>query len=267
LSFGYGHFVRSTGILIAIPILAAGGLFWWQRSQIAALRAVVVQQGYALQDDRMQMDDLSRWLSGSRRHGLSAQSELASTTRPKGLRRSDDDSAALRSDERSVIVDQYRDVLAQMALPRETASRLLDLLTDRIDAVLDAQDAAMREGYAEGSAETARAVALAVAGVDREIATLVGVDGGRRLDGFAPTLAPEPVAPPAQTDVPTVVNVVVQNSPAPSYADMGVATEPSAAYPSYYPYAFYPVTTFWVGRRTPPPFSFHRNGIERAHRR
>ena len=88
----------------------------------------------------------------------------------------------MRADERRVILNQYRDVLAQMDLPPATASRLQNLLTERIEAVLDAEDAAVREGFAEGSTETVRTVTLAMAEVDREITNLVGRDGSRLLD-------------------------------------------------------------------------------------
>jgi hypothetical protein len=145
----------------------------------------------------------------------------------------------MRAEERRVILVQYQDILAQMDLPSDKAARLLDLLTERIDTVLDAEDAAVRVGFAEGSAQSARAVSLAIADVDRDIVGLVGADGMRRIDGLsaAPAVAPEPV-------VPVVVNVFVQapasqaaymdETPAPTTADAG---------PQYasYPYPFFPL--------------------------
>ena len=65
-----------------------------------------------------------------------------------------------RAEERRLILDQYRDVLTQLNIPEPTATRLRDLLTERIEAVLDTEESAMREGFAEGSAETTRAVKL-----------------------------------------------------------------------------------------------------------
>ncbi len=245
--------MRSTLACVAALILAGSGIFMWQRSQISRLRAQVTRQGEALDDLSLRVDD---------RRLVSDRAAPRAEGSPGFARPRDDGFAEARADERRVILDEYRDVLSQMNLPPETASRLQDLLTDRVETVLDAQDAAVRVGFAEGSAQMARAVGLAIAQVDRDIVGLVGQDGIRRLDGY-PAVQPETWAVP-QAPAAVVVNVVVQ-APAPppaAYADSMSAPASSDAgsqYVSYpYPYVpYYPVAAV-VGeprgrRRVPEP--------------
>jgi hypothetical protein len=251
----YDPFVRSTFAWVAILAAAGTGVFWWQRSEIVSLRSQVARQGDALEN-----------LIGASRERNSAPGLLASA-RTAGLRRWDDNSAALRADERRVILDQYRDILAQMNLPPATASRLQDLLTDRVEAVLDAQDAAMREGFAEGSAETAQAVTLAITEVDREIANLVGPNGNRVLDGLPPMVSPQPAVMPEPAAPVSVVNVVVQTPPAPYYADPtapAAVADTSSLY-SAYPDGYYPVTALLIGGVS-RPFGGLRTGAVRPFR-
>jgi len=155
----YDSGVRSTIACVAILILAGAGIFSWQRSQIVHLRAQVARQGDAL-------DDLSLRVDLGRQQPSEAPAEHKEA-RARVTRSVDYGWVAARTDERSVILDEYRDVLAQMNLAPETASRLQDLLADRVETVLDAQDAAVRVGFAEGSAQMARAVSMAIAQVDR----------------------------------------------------------------------------------------------------
>jgi hypothetical protein len=224
---------------VAALILAGLGIFSWQRSQIVRLRAQVTRQGEAL-------DDLSLRVDGDRGFtGEAPTSHRQGSARLAGT--ADDALAAARTDERRVILDEYRDVLAQMNLAPETASRLLDLLTDRVETVLDAQDAAIRVGFAEGSAQMARAVGMSIAQVDRDIVGLVGQDGIRRLDGYPPV---QQVDSAPQAPVPVVVNVVVQapSPPVATYAEAAPSQEAqdaSAQYVSYpFPYVpFYPVAS------------------------
>jgi hypothetical protein len=251
--------VRSTVAFVAILILGGAGIFAWQRSQIAHLRAQVARQGEAL-------DHLSDRLDGAALGTrLTAHAETAALRAPS-LGNPYDGSAEMRADERRIIVDQYRDVLAQMNLPPETASRLLDLLTDRIETVLDAQDAAVREGFAEGSAQTARAVSLAIAEVDRDIVGLVGQEGIRRIDGL-PVAPPEPAFAPAPA-APIVVTVVVQ-APPPAY-ESDSAAQPAASdgYPQYvsYPYPYFPLYPIAAVLNGPRRFAGPGNGRERTHR-
>jgi len=198
---------------------------------------------------------------------MDAPASPASSAKANGLHRSDDSLAILRADERRVILDQYQDIIAQMNLPAETAARLQDLLTARVEAVLDAEDAAMQEGFAAGSAETARAVSIAISEFDRQIADLVGRNGNRQLDGLSPEVSPEPAAMPPLAPA-TVVNVVVQTAPPPAYTD---APSPAAAIPdtsslySSYPYPYYPVTSVLIGRGAIRPFARARSGIVRAY--
>ena len=240
--------MRSTLAWLAIPVLAAGGIFCWQQSQIIHLRAQVARQADAIGVS------------------LDGPAPPAPALPPLGLRRSDVNSAAARADERRLILDQYQDIIAEMNLPATTASRLQDLLTDRVEAVLDAQDAAMREGYAEGSAETARAVTLAIAEVDRQIADLIGTSGNRVLDGLPPAVAPEPaVAPPPPAPL-VVVNVVVPSAPA--YAESAAPAQPAAspdATAVYSSYPYYAVTDVLVARGGIRPFARVRPAILRGY--
>jgi uncharacterized protein (UPF0335 family) len=259
--------VRSTLAWVTILIFAGLGVFGWQRSQIVHLRAQVARQGDALEDNQRRVEDLSQLVEAASGRGTDAPAWPA-VLRARKPDRPDENSAALRADERRVILDQYRDVLSEMNLPPETASRLQDLLTERIETVLDAEDAAVRVGFAEGSAETARAVTLAVADVDRDIANLVGADGIRRIDGLPETPAPEPsvvvVQPPAPA--PTVVTVVVQSPGAPSYyADADTAPAVSSVSPAYAPYFYYPFAGFINAPRTFRSFGGARGAIGREH--
>jgi hypothetical protein len=230
--------VRSTLSWVVLPIIAAGAVFCWQRSQIVHLRAQVANQGEALAAISNRMDGAGRVRT--------ARATEVGLSRGAGGPATD-----ARADERRLILDEYRDVLAQMDLPPETASRLQDLLTDRIETVLDAQDAATREGFAEGSAQMARAVGLAIAQVDRDIVGLVGQDGIRRIDGLPPVPQAEPAPAP-----PVVVSVVVQ-APAPqaTYAYEADQSAPADTAPYGY-YSYLPLY----------PSAFGENR-EREHRR
>jgi hypothetical protein len=221
-----------------VAFLAVGGLgvLGWQRSQIIGLRAEVAQQRDALQDNRQRVEDLTAAVKAARHPGWGGLA-LRTASPAAGIYRKPDSAAVLGAGERRVILDQYRDVVAQMDLPAATAARLGDLLTDRVEAVLDAEDAAVRVGFEEGSAQTERAVALAVAEVDRDISNLVGPDGIRRLDGLS-AASPEPAAVPQAVSAPTFVTVVVQAPPAPTYADVAQAPADTDLQP--YPYWYYP---------------------------
>jgi len=252
--------VRSTVACGAVLILAGAGIFGWQRSQIVHLRAQVARQGNAL-------DELSLRLDGASQ-GMTVAPVASRAPNPgQPTRGSPDAGAEMRADERRIVLDQYQDVLAQMNLPPETAARLLDLLTDRVETFLDAQDAALRVGFAEGSAQTARAVGLAVAEVDREIVALVGQDGIRRIDGDPVARPPEPAAAP-EPAAPVYVTVVVQApAPAVAYEDSAPQvpnTDADAQYSSYpYPYfPLYPIAAVLNGPRGQRRFADPRNGDE-----
>lgn len=257
--------MRTAAALIATLVVGGASVFLWQRSQIAGLREQVSQQGAALEDSRERIADLSLAVTGASGQRLGAPAFPATATREVPLRSADYDAAVLRADERRVIVGQYRDVLAQLNLPVATASRLEDLLADRIEAFLDAQDAAVREGFAEGSEETQRAVALAIADDDRRIADLLGPDSNRRLNRllFAPAtdtaVAAEPAAPPV------VVNVVVQAPAAPYYPDE--TAQPAAAYDSTpSPYYYFPSPGFFAVGAPGRPYLRGQPATVRPHR-
>jgi hypothetical protein len=250
--------VRSIAALLATLVLAGAGVFCWQRSQIVHLRAQVAGQADAL-------DDISRRLDGEAQGPAAAFPAAFRSQSPRGP---DDAGADLRADERRLILDQYRDVLAQMNLSPETESRIKNLLADRVETVIDVENAAERVGFAEGSADTARAVALAVAEVDREIVGLVGADGIRRIDGQPPA-APEPMIVPEPAAPPVVVTVVVQAPPpAPVYyADSAASAPDSSAYVPYSPYPyFYAVPGVVVARGAASRFAGLRTPGERQRR-
>ncbi len=244
-------------------ILAGAAIFLWQRSQIAGLRAQVARQGAELVDNRERLADLSLVVAGpgGRRAGIPS----FPAARAKLIPTADYSGAVLSADDRRVILNQYRDVLAELDLPTATASRLEDLLTDRIESFLDAQDAAEREGFAEGSAETERSVALAIADDDRAIGALLGGDANRRLSQLLSASPPEPAVMPEPAAPPVAVTVVVQMQAAPSYPDASAQPAVSDDYnPS--PYYYYPYTGLYLVRESARPLSHARPGIVRPRR-
>ncbi|HXQ79790.1 MAG TPA: hypothetical protein VN775_00665 [Opitutaceae bacterium] len=251
--------MRTTAGWIAALVLGGAGVFWWQRSQIASLRQQVARQGAALEDSRERVDELSRLVTGP-----TAYRPLPARVSPRAER--DYDGAAVRAEERRVILGQYRDVLARMDLPPATASGLEDLLTDRVEAFLDAQDAAKRQGFAEGSAETEGAVAAAIAANDREIADFLGPDADRRLNRILVPAAAQPAVMPEAAAPPVVVTVVVQAPQAPDYGN--AAAQPAVSYADnpYSPYYFYPYPGFFVVGTPAHGFAAARSGPARQHR-
>jgi hypothetical protein len=157
-----------------------------------------------------------------------------------------------------------------MNLPPATVSRLQDLLTDRIAAALEAQDATARDGFAEGSPEMARAESHAIARVDEEIARLVGLEADQRLNWLlsgSPAAAPAVASPPPPA--PIVVNVVPPAPAAPVEVDSAAQPEEVYVYtqpPPYYYYYGYPVTSYWVGGIYSRPFAGERFGGDRGYR-
>jgi hypothetical protein len=242
-----------------VLVLAGACVFYWQRSQIVQLRAQVARQGDAL-------GDLSARVDEGQPSAPARGFALASLRFPPSHASYDGGGAAMRAEERRIILEQYQDVLAQMDLPADKASRLLDLLTERIDTVLDAEDAAIRVGFAEGSAQAARAVSLAIAEVDRDIIGLVGADGMRRIDGLSAAPASvQPVVP--EPAAPVVVNVIVQ-APAPqvAYVDSAPVPESADSTPGYvsYPYPYfplYPISAVLNEPRGSHRFIEPRNGV------
>jgi hypothetical protein len=252
--------MRSTAALVAILFLGGAAVILWQRSQIAALRGQINVQGAALAGDRERLDELALQVE---RPGDPAGLARAAALRT-GFVRPADYGSATRADERRVILAQYGDVLARANLSNEEAGRLQDLLADRVEAFLDAQDAARRQGFAEGSAAMERAVALAIGEDDRLIAELLAAAGAGRV-------APAPVEPPFEpAPVPptVVVNVVSQTpyeAPATDQAFPAANDYPAATYAPFY----YPALGFvgigglsrpFVGLR-PSPLRSHRSPL------
>jgi hypothetical protein len=240
--------MRSTLIWAAVLLAGTAGIVSWQHEQIAGLRGQLAEQAAVAQDNQQRLADISSFLRRASRPAREISSRGISPAEAAG--------ALSRADERRLILSQYQDLLTGMNLPPATAARLQNLLEERVYTVLDAEDAAMREGFAEGSAETTRAVSLAIADVDREIGALLGPAGSRQ---FIPaTYAPEP-APPAPP--PAVVTVAVENGAEPDYpASYAPPAAPVATAPGYdtsaYPYNYYPATGFvfttFVGRPVRP---------------
>jgi hypothetical protein len=230
--------MRSTTswVVTVLLVIAGANLFWWQHYQIASYRA--------------QLEDRQLLPSGHhyRRSGYprdSAATPAAWTPHAAssgGLTRADLNQSDSQADDRNLILDQYRDAIAELNLPPEKASRLLDLLDDRVQAVLDAEDNARRQGYAEASAVAQRAVAMAIAQEDQRIVQLIGLVGQRTLEGQGAS------APPA---APTTVVVNVMPAPASDYAAPAYAAAPPAYdagdYAAYttYPY-IYPYPNFYT---------------------
>ena len=239
---------------VAFLIVAGAGVIAWQQIQIAQLRAQVARQADA------------NGHPNDREVRLSPTSPVSTVAaKVNGLRRYVDNRAEVRANERRIILDQYRDVLTEMNLPTATALRLQDLLTERIESVLDAEQAASEQGYTWGSDETARAVMFAIAGTNQEIVRLVGLEAERRLDGLLPSASPEVVIVPEPATSPAFVTVVVQAPPAPSYADALTPADIPAAYPGYYPYATYPLPGVVLGRGVVSPAGL-RSGPVRPYR-
>jgi hypothetical protein len=249
--------MRATTPLLGVLVLAAGGVIFWQRSQIASLRSQVGDQGAALAGERERLDELASRLD-------SAPSPRLPALRASFVR-APESSATLRADERRVILGQYRDVLAQAGLPEATASRLQDLLADRVEAFLDAQDAARREGFAEGSADMERAIALAIADDDRQISELLSLNANGRLNAppapspVEPWVAPAPAAPAV---VVTVVNQAPAEAPA---ADLAAEAPGPYGAGAYLPYYYYPPVGYFAVGGLSRPFE-SRPGLQRPHR-
>ena len=226
--------MRAQAIGVAGLILAGAAVCGWQGMQIARLRTQIEQQGAALQASQ----------------AVAVLPVKADRSIPAQTARAD-----FRADERRLILSEYRGVIAEMNLPPATAAKLRTLLTDRVEAVLDAEDAANREGFAEGSAVSERAVRQVIAEADREIAGLVGQDGSRRLNGLAPAVplvAPMPYFPsePASTPPPAPlvpqVTLITYVEPAPAPVEVAPA---ASAYQPPYTNFFYSYPTVVMGRR------------------
>ena len=250
---------------MAILVLGGAGVFWWQRTQIASLRSQVARQGAALSENQDRVDRLSLVLAGADARRADSRPFRATPARAGRLLGTDYDDAVMRADERRVILSQYRDALAELNLPEAAASRLEDLLTDRIEAFLDAQDAARMEGFAEGSAETQRAVALAISSYDRAIAELIGPDANGRLDRLRTSPLPEDAVMPGPAAPPVAVTVYVQAADAPDYA----YSAPPPAVPADYspaPYYYLPSTGFFAAGGPGRPYTRPHPGAPRPER-
>jgi hypothetical protein len=249
--------MRSMAAALGLLVVTAAGMLVWQRGQISSLRAEVGAERAALANERDRLDALASQLDPAPAPEPTRMSAVQAA-----LVRSPD-PVSLRADERRVILAQYRDVLAQANLPEATAARLQDLLADRVEAFLDAQDAARREGFAEGSAEMQRAIAGAIAEDDRQIGALMNLVENIRQ---AATPAPAPMEPWGPPATPAVVVTVVNQAPAetaPGYGEP--APGPDLTLPVAPSYSYFPVGYIFGGGLS-RPFVGARPGLARPHR-
>lgn len=220
--------MRAILVCAAVLILGAVGILSWQQSEIAHLSAQLARQSAVPAPEDVRSPNVRPQYAVAR-------------VSPWGL----------SADERNYILDQYRGVLAKMNLPPATASRLEDLLTERIAAALDAQDESARYGFADGSPESTRAESYAIAHVDQEIAALVGAEADERLNWLLAG-SPAPVAAPT-----IVVNVVTPPPVVPVEVDTAAQPEYDYTYsqpaPYYYNYG-YPIASYWVGEVYSRPY-------------
>jgi len=237
--------MRSTvaWVVVVLLVFAGANLFWWQHYQIATYRAQLAEQDQALTGRSMRPSGYA--------HGSASSSVAWSPHSARsGLTRADLNPNDQHAEDRNLILDQYRETIAQLNLPPATASRLEDVLAERVQAVLDAEDAARREGYAAASAVAQQAVAMAIAQEDQRIVQLIGLAGERSLDAQGSAVQPAiQVLPPA----PVIVNVMSAPAAAPDYSSAPVAAAADSgdygAYSTYpylysYPYLYTPAVGY-----------------------
>jgi hypothetical protein len=228
----------------ALVLMAVSAIFGFQQSEISHLRAALAEYDAPRAAD-------------------------APAPAPAVHRSGNGSATGLTADDRRFILNQYQDVLASLNLPPGRAARLQDLLTRRIEVALNAQDAASRAGVAPDSPEMLRAEGSAIAGVDRDIATLLGPTDDQHFIWMTSGAPPAPaVAAAAPAPAPVVVNVVMASPPAeaaypaePAYSDQTEAPAYSDAYapsPAPYYYYAYPFATVVAERRFPRSFEGER---------
>jgi hypothetical protein len=221
--------MRPTAIAFAVLAASGAGVIAWQRMQIVELRAQAAEQAVALGDNRQRIDELSGRLAVAEEAEEKTAGQLRAISEAAGLGRTT--GAALGDDERRLILARYRDVIAQLNLSPAAASRLGDLLVDRVETVLAAESAAERAGVPDGSPDMARVESESISPLDQEIAAVVGPGAGQLFG--APSVVV--VAPAPATYV--LAGVPDESAPvAPEPAQVS----PNPAYP-YYGYAVYGV--------------------------
>lgn len=203
-----------------IGVGAAGGAILWQRTEIARLRADAARQQASL-------EQLSDRIAAAEDAQARAEDRMAAIAVAALSRRAP--ATFAREAERRLILSRYRDLLAELSLPAATRARLEDLLVDRVETVLDAEDAGEREGIAEDSPAMTSAELQAVAGVDRAIVELLG---SREAALLAAPAGSSAAAPEVQVAVSPPV-VVVAPIPEPAPADYA-APPAGSAVPVYY---------------------------------
>ncbi|MGA2694152.1 MAG: hypothetical protein ABSF76_17445, partial [Opitutaceae bacterium] len=107
--------MRTTLIGVGFLLAACAAVFTWQRRQIIQLRGQVA----AIASNERNVDDLSRLVA----RAAARPTRTLASLRTGAPTRTEDADGMLREDERRLIANQYRDVLAQMNLPPDTTAR------------------------------------------------------------------------------------------------------------------------------------------------
>ena len=195
--------MRATLVWIIALFAALSWVVCWEELQIVRLRNHTSALAAQLRASEGQAQELRTRLEADEKLQLRGAEQLVALARLQEeataarLRRDQDSPAVARKDLRRIILGQYREALAGLSLPPESLARLKDLLTARGEALLDAHEAAAREGLADGSPEMAEALNQASADLDREIAKLLGDEAYRKLRGSGVPQKSQPEASPA----------------------------------------------------------------------
>ena len=201
-----------------------------QQWQLVRLHRQFSGQAAALAASQQQVADLTTQL------GTANAARQLAANQPQ-LGRLAGNTAFWRENERRLMLSSYAGFLAQANLPADRLARLQDVLVERAEAVLDAKDIAEQAGIVNGTLEMQRAIVVATADLDREVAELLGPASPVRTQELATltaqdeavAAAPAPVendsayAPPAYAYAPAAVTA------APAYA---VLESPAAYYPA-----------------------------------
>lgn len=203
------------GAAVAVAALLAG-VEAWQQVELSHLRSQLAAESAALQSANRQVAGLSDQLSAA-----AGNEALLAGRLTEALAAARTGSAQLQAaatfwqhDERALILNRYRAVLAGLDLSPETRARLDGLLVDLDQAYADAHEAARQEGFADGTPGMNQAVIEATAGLIQEVTALVGTEVAQRVQAMntapaAPAVvveniyeaSPEALAEPAPVPV------------------------------------------------------------------
>lgn len=219
-------------IIAALVAIGATNLLWWQQSRIEVYRTRLAWQAAAPAEASVG-DPAPRAMFAAYRPSAAAGGSARTELSPREAA-----SSPLSNEERQLILDQYRDAMAQLNLSPAVAARLQDLLVERIQAILAVEDQARRQGYAEASALVEQAVAQTIAREDERIVSLIGLEGDLRLNGRQEEAQPAEESP-APT---TVVNIIAAPPATPDYTTAEAVPADTSLASGYWPYSgfYYP---------------------------